>query len=60
MSVVLIFIFVIILTYIYIFNQNNLILTNYNIILINHHKFQIIIIKNMNKIENKIYKIYKD
>lgn len=32
----------------------------YNIILINHNKFQIIIIKDINNIQDKIFKIYKD
>jgi len=36
-------------------------LTNkYNIIIINHKKYHIVIIKNINNVQDKIYKIYKN
>ena len=59
-----IFILVMILLFIFInfFNNDNfqLMATKYNVILINHKDFKILIFKNMNNIENKIYKIYKN
>ena len=59
-----IFIIILILTVILI-NQNTLDnfllkMTKYNIILINHEKYQMIILNDVNSIENKIYKIYKN
>ena len=32
----------------------------YNVILINHEKYQIIVVKNINNGHDKIYKIYKN
>lgn len=58
------FLFVIILVLIFLitFKSDNFqSKTNkYNVIFINHNKFTIIIIKNKNNIQDKIYKIYKN
>ena len=32
----------------------------YSVILVNHNKYQIIVVKNANNIQDKIYKIYKN
>lgn len=59
-----IFILAMILLFIFInfFNNDNfqLMATKYNIILINHKNYKILIFKNINNIENKIFKIYKN
>lgn len=59
-----IFILVMILLFIFMtfFHIDNfqLMTTKYNVILINHFNYQILIIKNINNIENKIFKIYKN
>jgi hypothetical protein len=59
-----IFILVMILLFIFInfFDNDNfqIMTTKYNVILINHKNYQIFIFKNINNIENKIFKIYKN
>jgi hypothetical protein len=59
-----IFIFVILLILIFLItfvsDNFNLVTNKYSVILINHNEFQIIIIKNTNNIQDKIYKIYKN
>ncbi len=57
-----IFVIIIILIFLITFEYENFEseTNKYNIILINHNKYQIIIIKNINNIQDKIYKIYKN
>lgn len=57
-----IFIFVIIMIFICvnIREKENFITYKYNIILINHRNYHIIIVKNTNNTNHKIYKIYKN
>ena len=60
------FVFIILLILIFFITfrfENFMVETNkYNIILINHKKYQIVIIKNknINNVQDKIYKIYKN
>ena len=58
------FILVMILLFIFInfiVNDNfQLMDAKYNLILINHKNYKILIFKNINNIENKIFKIYKN
>ena len=53
---------ILLLIFINFFNNDNfqLMATKYNIILINHKNYKILIFKNINNIENKIFKIYKN
>lgn len=57
-----IFIFVILIIFICVnIGENETFGTNkYNIILINHNNYQIIIVKNISNDDKKIYKIYKN
>lgn len=57
-----IFILVILMIFIFICIRGieTFILNKYNIILINHNNYQIIILKNTSNTDKKIYKIYKN
>lgn len=57
-----IFILVILMIFIcvYIRGKETFITNKYNIILINHNNYQIIIVKNISNTDKKIYKIYKN
>lgn len=43
-----------------IIGKESFITNKYNIILINHTNYKIIIVKNINNFDNKIYKIYRN
>ena len=61
-----IYIFILIITFVFIcvsYNigyKENFKLNKYKIILINHEKFNVLIVKNTNNSNTKIYKIYKN
>lgn len=57
-----IFIIIIILIFLITFETENFQLeTNkYSVILVNHNKYHIIVVKNANNIQDQIYKIYKN
>lgn len=59
-QLVFIIIILLILIYINIFIKENFYTKKYNIILINHKNYQLIIVKNINNTIKNIYKIYKN
>lgn len=59
-QLVFIIIILLILIYINIFIKENFYTKKYNIILINHKNYQLIIVKNINNTIQNIYKIYKN
>lgn len=57
---ILILVFLMIFICIYIRGKETFITNKYNIILITHNNYQIIIVKNTSNTDKKIYKIYKN